>query len=80
MKAKVQKWGNSLGIRIPKPIAIKAELTEGSEVDLDEHEGCVTIRSSKKKVTLPLILRSLRKSGPYPEEFDWGTPFGKEIW
>ena len=80
MKAKVQKWGNSLGIRIPREIAIKAELVEGSEVEMDESEGSVTIRPSKKKITRELVLKSLKKSGPYSEEVEWGAPLGKEIW
>ena len=80
MKAKVQKWGNSLGIRIPKVIAIKAELAEGSEVELDENEGSVTIRRSKRKVTLKLVLKSLKKFGPYDEETEWAPAIGNEIW
>lgn len=80
MKAKIQKWGNSLGIRIPRAIAIQAELVEGSEVELAESDGVVTIRLAKKRVTLDSIVKSLKKSGPYTDEIDWGDVIGKEVW
>ena len=80
MKAKVQKWGNSLGIRIPKAIAVQAELVEGSEVELVESDGLVTFRLAKRRLTLDSIVKSLKKSGPYTDESDLGDPIGKEVW
>jgi antitoxin MazE len=39
MIARIQKWGNSLGVRIPKNVAQDARIQEGSSVDLSVEEG-----------------------------------------
>ncbi|MGG3744960.1 AbrB/MazE/SpoVT family DNA-binding domain-containing protein [Paenibacillus chibensis] len=41
----VQKWGNSLGVRIPKSLAVKVGLEEGSEIELDVEDGHSSSRS-----------------------------------
>ena len=35
MQVQVSRWGNSLGLRIPKDIAIRAGLREGTRVDIE---------------------------------------------
>lgn len=81
MKAKVQKWGNSLGVRIPKEIVIQAELAEGSEVEMDSDGTTVTLRPLKKrKLTLKSLVASLKASKNKYEETSWGPDVGKEVW
>jgi antitoxin MazE len=46
MKTSVQKWGNSLALRIPKAYAAGAELVAGSEVELSLHEGTLMARGA----------------------------------
>jgi antitoxin MazE len=79
MSAVINKWGNSLGVRIPKSIAIKAGLKEGIEVDIEVEGDRITISPVKKKYQLDDLL-----AGVTPEliggEYDWGQPVGKEIW
>jgi antitoxin MazE len=41
MHVRVQKWGNSLAVRIPKPLAKDAEVTEGTALDLTVSKGKV---------------------------------------
>lgn len=48
MITKIQKWGNSLGLRIPKSIAKEAQLGAGDEVDLTVKQGHLEIRPLKK--------------------------------
>lgn len=40
----VQKWGNSLGIRIPKSLASKVGIEERSQVDLNVEDGYLVIK------------------------------------
>jgi antitoxin MazE len=81
MKTKVQKWGNSLGLRIPKAFAEEASLVEGSTVEL-------SIDSKGRLIVKPLL--------PQPYELDqllekvtdenlheelWvDPPRGREVW
>ena len=41
MRMKVQKWGNSLGLRIPKPFAVEMGLADDAEVDLSVADGAL---------------------------------------
>ena len=49
MKARVQKWGNSLGIRIPKVLAQEVALDTDSEVDLSTQDGAIIISPVMQK-------------------------------
>jgi antitoxin MazE len=51
MSAKIQKWGNSLGIRIPKTIIDKTNLSEDSEVEIETKDGAIIISSLLSKIT-----------------------------
>jgi len=46
MQTRVQKWGNSLALRIPKPFALQLRLAEGQPVDLALDEGRMTVEPS----------------------------------
>lgn len=73
----VQKWGNSLGIRIPKSLALKIGLEEGSEVDLDVEEGCLVIKP--KSSTLDELLAKVTPENLHTE-VSAGEPQGRESW
>ena len=45
----VQKWGNSLGVRIPKATAQQAQLAQGTEVEFDTSGGVLTIRPARRR-------------------------------
>ncbi|HEY7120858.1 MAG TPA: AbrB/MazE/SpoVT family DNA-binding domain-containing protein [Tepidisphaeraceae bacterium] len=49
MATTVQKWGNSLGVRIPKAVAEQARLTEGAQVEFDTTGGVLTIRPTRAR-------------------------------
>ena len=82
MSTTIQKWGNSLGIRVPKAIADQLNLKNGSEVEFDTANGVLTIRPvrprRRSKYKLSQLLNSFK--GPYPHRgvFD-DAPVGKEI-
>jgi antitoxin MazE len=73
----VQKWGNSLGIRIPKALALKVGLEEGSEIDLDVEDGHLVIKPKAK--TLEELLDHVTPNNLH-NEVSTGEPEGREIW
>ncbi|MBP7073188.1 MAG: AbrB/MazE/SpoVT family DNA-binding domain-containing protein [Clostridia bacterium] len=80
--AKVQKWGNSQGVRIPKYILEKAKLNEGDTVEISVEDDRIIIFQPKrqlKQYTINELFENYK--GEYkPEEQDWGEPVGKEEW
>ncbi len=80
MKSTVQKWGNSLAIRIPKSFATEIDLTQGAEIDLILLENKIQIIPiKKKKITLEDLLSQVTEENIH-KEVDTGIPVGKEIW
>ena len=80
MKTQISKWGNSLAIRIPKPIASAAKLKAGDDLDLDvEGPGIVKLQKPEKKVTLRDLVDGIN-AGNIHAETDWSEPRGNEVW
>lgn len=77
MRARVQKWGNSLGIRIPKPIARQIGLKEGEEVYFEVNNNAIIIRP--KSYDLEMLLAQIRPENIH-QEIDTGEPRGRELW
>ena len=80
MQTKVQKWGNSLGLRIPKSFAEQAGVEAGSEVDLSVEAGELFVRLRRvPKYDLKDLLRSVTAKNIH-KEVDTGGPVGREVW
>jgi antitoxin MazE len=80
MKTRVQKWGNSLAVRIPKSFAEDAGLDADTAVDLRLVKGALVVRPLRRgPVTLAQLLRRVTDEN-LPGEWDTGTPVGKEVW
>jgi len=83
MKVKLAKWGNSLGVRVPKAAAEAAGLKAGAEVDVVVEGRDLRIRSSIpfKHYRLEDLIAEMDKLGPenQPETVDWGPDVGSEI-
>lgn len=80
MRTRIQKWGNSLALRIPKTFAQEANLKENSQVEVSLNEGKVVVSPvSKSKLTLEKLLAGVTPENIHPE-VDTGSPTGKEIW
>lgn len=78
MNATVQKWGNSLALRIPSSLAKDIQLRQGSEVELGVEEGKLIIKPAKKrKASLAQLLKGVTKENRHSEQ-DWGVPVGRE--
>jgi antitoxin MazE len=80
MKAKIQKWGNSLGVRIPKVLAQEVALDTDSEVDLSSRDGAIIISPIRQKTVSLRKLLSGVTEGNLHREIVSGGPEGKEAW
>ena len=82
MITKIQKWGNSQGLRLSKDLLSDADLGIGDAVDVAVHKGALVVRPLRR-VRGGHDLRALvgRISKKHKtEEFDWGPPLGREVW
>ncbi len=80
MNTKIQKWGNSLGLRIPKSVAEDAGVEAGSEVDLTVEDGQLIVTPLRRpKYRLRDLLRKVTPSNLH-EGIDTGGPVGREGW
>lgn len=80
MRVRIQKWGNSLALRIPKPFAEDADVMEGTIVDLSLSKGkLVAAPVRKKKATLRQLLARVNKHNLH-REVDFGPSVGRESW
>lgn len=83
MTTKIQKWGNSLAMRLPKKLADSFNLKAGSQIVFITNSDGFTIRPEIKvkipKYTLEDLVAGITSKNRH-KEFDWGKPMGKEIW
>lgn len=80
MEARVQKWGNSLAVRIPKPFASEVGLRADGEVELQVSDGRLVITPTKPPAFhLADLLSRVRRSNLH-QEVDTGAPEGIEQW
>ena len=60
MQTRIQKWGNSLGLRIPRSLAAEAQVEEGATVDLSVEDGRLLVRPLRvRKYDLRGLLRKV---------------------
>ena len=80
MQTKLQKWGNSLGLRIPKSFAAEAGVQAGSEVDLSVRAGELRVRAvQRKRLSLASLLRRVTRQNLH-SAIETGEPVGREAW
>ena len=80
MRVAVQKWGNSLALRIPKSFAIDSKITNGSSVDLSLVEGKIIVSpATSKQYALNELLAGVSKKNIH-QEVNTGEASGKEVW
>ena len=78
MTTKLQKWGNSLGVRLSKEVVRQAKFRSGKAVSV-RTVGNTVIISGKKKETFESLVSKITPENRYDELF-WGPPVGNEIW
>jgi antitoxin MazE len=78
MKVRVACWGNSLGLRIPKHIAARTGLCEGSRVEVEVEEDRIVIAPACPRYVLADLLKGMTPEA-MREAFDWGLEKGREV-
>jgi antitoxin MazE len=80
MKTRVQKWGNSLALRIPKSFAEEVGLRANVVVELSLVDGALVVQPvTAQPPTLEELLRGITDEN-IPGEWDTGPRVGKEVW
>ena len=82
MITKVQKWGNSQGVRLSKGLLSDVEINVGDAVDVAARDGVLVV-TPVRRVRGGHDLRELVRRIPKDyksEEIDWGYPVGREVW
>ena len=79
-----RKWGNSLAVRIPKPLADAVRASDGKRVEIKVENGTLVLRpivkpARKSRYTLDDLLRGMTRDN-VPQEVDWGLRRGNEVW
>ena len=74
----VKKWGNSLGIRLPKKIARLLHIDSGTEVDVSVRDKEIIIKMHQSE--LDTLLDKITPSNIHNETWEEGRPKGNEIW
>lgn len=82
MITKVQKWGNSQGLRLSKELLSDAQIGVGDAVNVAVRDGLLVVtpvRRVRGALDLEQLVASIPK-GYQPGELDWGPPAGGEVW
>jgi len=82
MLTKIQKWGNSQGLRLAKNVLADAKLDIGDAVDISVKDGIILVTAAKR-IRGQHNLKDLVSRIPenyQAGEIDWGEPVGKEVW
>jgi antitoxin MazE len=82
MVTRVQKWGNSQGLRLAKQVLEEACISVGDDVDVTARDGVIVITPIKRirgKRSLQELVSRIPKNYEV-REIDWGEPVGREAW
>jgi antitoxin MazE len=80
VKTRIRKWGNSLGLRIPRSFANEAGVDDGSMVDISVQNGDLLIRPVRRaRYSLAELLADVNE-GNLHGEVSTGDPVGSEDW
>ena len=82
MITKVQKWGNSQGLRLSKDLLRDAEIEVGDSVSVTVREGALVvtpIRRVRGRLDLEQLVREI-PADYETGELEWGPPVGREVW
>jgi antitoxin MazE len=82
MVTKVQKWGNSQGLRLGKQVLEEAHISVGDSVDVSTRDGVIVIipvRRVRGRLSLQGLVSRIPKNYK-TKEVEWGEPVGKEDW
>ena len=79
MQTRVQKWGNSLAVRIPKSFAVQSQLAQDSVVEMFLEDGKIVLLAVPPESTLEQLLEGVTEENRH-DEIDTGPAVGREAW
>ena len=79
MRTRVQKWGNSLAVRIPKPFAEGAGLKLATEIEVSLEKGTLRFAAVRPRWQLGSLVSKVTTKNRHGE-VDLGQPVGRESW
>ncbi|MFN2603547.1 MAG: AbrB/MazE/SpoVT family DNA-binding domain-containing protein [Gemmatimonadaceae bacterium] len=79
MVTSITRWGNSLGIRIPKAYAQQVDLTENTEVEISVENDAIVVRRPKREWTIRELVDGITPRNKHREAV-WGSRAGRESW
>ena len=79
MQAQIDRWGDSLAVRIPQALAAEAQLEEGAPVELAFVDGRLIVTPLRRTYRLALLVAAVTPQNRHAET-DWGAPMGRELW
>ena len=78
IQVQISKWGNSLGLRVPRDVAARVGLIEGSRVDIDTSpDGRIIVTRSRRRFTMDELLSGMTPEREHTLEDD--GPHGEEL-
>jgi antitoxin MazE len=78
MQVQITRWGNSLGVRIPRGLAERIGLRAGARVEIEAEDGRIVIARSTPRYRLEDLLQGMTPAA-MREAFDWGPDIGREV-
>lgn len=79
MRTRVQKWGNSLAVRIPKPFAEGAGLRQATEIEVSLENGTLRVSPVRPRWRLEELVSKVTRKNRH-SEVESGPAAGREIW
>jgi antitoxin component of MazEF toxin-antitoxin module len=75
----IQKWGNSFGVRIPNIIVRNLNISSGTQVEITEHDGKITLKPVQSGHTLEELVSGITEDNRQKVSDDV-CPVGNEVW
>lgn len=79
MRTSLQRWGNSLALRVPSTMARELQLEEGCPIELVQENGALVIRPLSSRTRLMALLDQIQPEQLHEEQWT-GAASGKEAW
>jgi antitoxin MazE len=79
MRTQVAKWGNSLGVRIPKAYAEEIGIAEGATLEIKRSGRKLVLIPTQPEYALSRLVSGITRKNRH-EETNWGHPVGRETW
>ena len=79
MTTQVARWGNSLGLRLPKSVAVEAHIAEGDTVHVTVQGGVIVITPARVQYSLEELVDKITPANRH-KKTSWGHAVGREAW